>query len=89
MTTALRVLTLTCLCEHLASLRPRRLWRDRAASLEEFGVPNTARLWRIAAQELERSLATVDAGRLLDVPVYNHVILAGERYVSFAEGGLL
>jgi DNA repair protein RadC len=31
----------------------------------------------------------VDAGRLLDVPMYDHVILAGERYVSFAEAGLL
>ena len=33
----------------------------------------------------------VDAGRLLDIPVYDHVILGGggERYVSFAEAGLL
>ncbi len=31
----------------------------------------------------------VDAGRLLDVPVYDHVIVGGERYVSFAESGLL
>jgi DNA repair protein RadC len=31
----------------------------------------------------------VDAGRLLDVPVYDHVIVGGDRYVSFAEGGLL
>jgi DNA repair protein RadC len=31
----------------------------------------------------------VDAGRLLDVPVYDHVIIAGDRYVSFAEAGLL
>src|SRR5437899_2167858 len=31
----------------------------------------------------------VDAGRLLDVPVYDHVILGGDRYVSFAEAGLL
>ena len=31
----------------------------------------------------------VDAGRLLDLPVYDHVIVAGERYVSFAEAGLL
>ena len=31
----------------------------------------------------------VDAGRLLDVPCYDHLILAGERYVSFAEAGLL
>ena len=33
----------------------------------------------------------VEAGRVLDVPVYDHVILGGggERYVSFAEAGLL
>jgi len=31
----------------------------------------------------------VDAGRLLDLPVYDHVILGGDRYVSFAEAGLL
>ena len=35
----------------------------------------------------------VDAGRLLDVPVYDHVVIGGgaggERYVSFAEAGLL
>jgi DNA repair protein RadC len=31
----------------------------------------------------------VDAGRLLDVPVYDHVIVGGDRSVSFAEVGLL
>jgi DNA repair protein RadC len=31
----------------------------------------------------------VDAGRLLDIPVYDHVIIAEGRYVSFAEAGLL
>ena len=31
----------------------------------------------------------VDAGRVLDVPVYDHVVMGGERYVSFAEAGLL
>ena len=31
----------------------------------------------------------MDAGRLLDLPVYDHVIVGGERFVSFAEGGLL
>jgi len=31
----------------------------------------------------------VEAGRLLDLPVYDHVIVAGERYVSFSEAGLL
>jgi DNA repair protein RadC len=31
----------------------------------------------------------VEAGHLLDVPVFDHVIVAGERYVSFREAGLL
>ena len=31
----------------------------------------------------------VDAGRVLDLPVYDHVVIGGERYVSFAEAGLL
>lgn len=31
----------------------------------------------------------VEAGRLLDIPVYDHVIVAGEHYFSFAEAGLL
>ena len=31
----------------------------------------------------------VEAGRLLDMPVYDHVIVGKERYVSFAEAGLL
>jgi DNA repair protein RadC len=31
----------------------------------------------------------VEAGRVLDLPVYDHVIVAGERFVSFAEAGLL
>ena len=31
----------------------------------------------------------VEAGRLLDIPVYDHVIVAGDRYFSFAEAELL
>jgi DNA repair protein RadC len=31
----------------------------------------------------------VSAGRLLDVPLYDHVIIAGDRFVSFATDGLL
>ena len=31
----------------------------------------------------------VTAGRLLDIPVHDHVILGRGRYVSFAEAGLL
>jgi len=28
-------------------------------------------------------------GRLLDLPLYDHVIIAGDRFVSFATTGLL
>ena len=31
----------------------------------------------------------VAAGRLLDIPVHDHVIIGCGRYVSFAEAGLL
>ena len=31
----------------------------------------------------------VEAGRILDVPVYDHVIVGGDGYFSFAEAGLL
>ena len=31
----------------------------------------------------------VEAGRLLDIPVYDHVIVGADRYFSFAEAGLL
>lgn len=31
----------------------------------------------------------VAAGRLLDIPVHDHVIIGRDRYVSFAEAGLL
>ena len=31
----------------------------------------------------------VAAGRLLDLPLYDHVIIAGDRFLSFAAAGLL
>ncbi|HXI21525.1 MAG TPA: JAB domain-containing protein, partial [Gemmatimonadales bacterium] len=31
----------------------------------------------------------VEAGRLLDLPVYDHVIVAGDRFLSFVSAGLL
>ena len=31
----------------------------------------------------------VEAGRIIDVPVYDHVVVGAGRYVSFAESGLL
>jgi DNA repair protein RadC len=30
-----------------------------------------------------------EAGRLLDLPLYDHVVIAGDRYISFATAGLL
>lgn len=32
------------------------VWRQRAAFLTDYGDPNTARLWELAAVELERAL---------------------------------
>jgi DNA repair protein RadC len=31
----------------------------------------------------------VEAGRIIDLPVYDHVIIGGDNYFSFAEAGLL
>ena len=31
----------------------------------------------------------IEAGKLLDLPVYDHVIVGAGRYVSFAESGLI
>jgi DNA repair protein RadC len=31
----------------------------------------------------------VEAGRLLDLPLYDHVVIAGDRYLSFATAGLI
>ena len=32
------------------------LWRERAAYLQQYGDPNSARLWQLAAVELEQAL---------------------------------
>ncbi|HEX9704042.1 MAG TPA: DNA repair protein RadC [Gemmatimonadales bacterium] len=42
-----------------------------------------------SADDRDVTRQLVEAGRLLDLPVYDHVIVGGERYVSFAEAGLL
>ncbi|HET7789355.1 MAG TPA: DNA repair protein RadC [Gemmatimonadales bacterium] len=42
-----------------------------------------------SADDREVTRQLVESGRLLDLPVYDHVIVGGERYVSFAESGLL
>ncbi len=50
-----------------ASVRPAdllRLWNERADFLQEYGDANGARLWRLAAVELERALEAFGAEAL-------------------------
>jgi DNA repair protein RadC len=42
-----------------------------------------------SAEDRAATKQLVSAGRLLDVPLYDHVIIAGDRFVSFASAGLL
>lgn len=42
-----------------------------------------------SAEDRAATKQLVSAGQLLDVPVYDHVIIAGDRFVSFAAAGLM
>lgn len=42
-----------------------------------------------SAEDRAATKQLVAAGQLLDLPVYDHVIIAGDRFVSFATAGLL
>ncbi len=42
-----------------------------------------------SAEDRSVTVQLSDAGKILDVPVFDHVIVAGHRYFSFAEAGLL
>jgi DNA repair protein RadC len=42
-----------------------------------------------SAEDRAATKQLLAAGRLLDVPLYDHVIIAGDRFVSFATAGLL
>ena len=42
-----------------------------------------------SAEDREVTRQLVQAGRLLDLPVYDHVIVAGDRWLSFVSAGLL
>jgi DNA repair protein RadC len=42
-----------------------------------------------SAEDRAATKQLLAAGRLLDVPLYDHVIVAGDRFVSFATAGLL
>jgi DNA repair protein RadC len=42
-----------------------------------------------SAEDRAATRQLASAGQLLDVPLYDHVIIAGDRFVSFATAGLL
>jgi DNA repair protein RadC len=42
-----------------------------------------------SAEDLAVTRQLVAAGQLLDIPLYDHLIIAGERFISFATAGLL
>jgi DNA repair protein RadC len=42
-----------------------------------------------SAEDRSVTAQLVAAGRLLDLPVYDHVIVAGDRWLSFSASGLL
>lgn len=42
-----------------------------------------------SAEDRSVTRQLVSAGQLLDLPLYDHVIIAGDRFVSFAAAGLL
>jgi hypothetical protein len=49
-------------------------------------------VFTLMAPYVSRELAEafwIEAGRLLDIPVYDHVIVGGGRHFSFAEAGLM
>ena len=73
-------------------VHPREVFREaiaeRAAAVilvhnHPSGDPTPSAEDRVVTQQL------VAAGRLLDIPVHDHIIIGRGRYVSFAEAGLL
>jgi DNA repair protein RadC len=73
-------------------VHPREVFReaiaDRAAAVilvhnHPRGDPTPSQEDRVVTDQL------VAAGRLLDIPVHDHIIVGRGRYVSFAEVGLL
>ena len=59
--------------------------------LEELAltVENLNRDNSVLRDKLTITEQLVQAGRLLDIPVHDHVIIGRGRYTSFAEAGLL
>lgn len=64
--------------------------RENRAGRPAYGVPDpTLRDPSPSAEDRAVTDQMVAAGRLLDIPVHDHVIVGRGRYVSFAEAGLL
>lgn len=42
-----------------------------------------------SAEDHKITKQLVQAGKLLDIPVHDHIIITGDSYVSFAENGWL
>lgn len=73
-------------------VHPREVFREaiaeRAASVilvhnHPSGDPTPSNEDRVVTEQL------VQAGKLLDIPVHDHIIVGRGRYMSFAEAGLL
>jgi DNA repair protein RadC len=73
-------------------VHPREVFKaaidHRAASIivvhnHPSGNPEPSR------EDVEITAQLADAGRIVGIPLHDHLILAGDRYTSFAERGLL
>lgn len=73
-------------------VHPREVFKaaidHRAASIivvhnHPSGNPEPSR------EDLEITTQLADAGRIIGIPLHDHLIVAGDRYTSFAERGLL
>jgi DNA repair protein RadC len=73
-------------------VHPREVFRDaiRNSASAVILVHNHPSGVRVASQE-DRAITKclVDAGRLVEIPVRDHVIICGAAYVSFSEQGWL
>lgn len=87
-----RDLTITKGLLNSSLVHPREVFREaiaeRAAAIilvhnHPSGDPTPSADDRLVTQQL------VAAGRLLDIPVHDHIIIGRGRYTSFAEAGLL
>ena len=74
-----------------ALVHPREVWKAailaNAASVA-FAHPHPSRDPEPSREDLELTRRLVRAGELLGIPVLDHVVIGGDRFVSIAERGL-